>query len=215
MAGRAFPASARSLLVFPRAFEPNKVPPLGITQLAACLREAGHEVDLADLTVEPIRNFDLTQYCLVGMTLLCTNFPNGTRLAKRIRESNESVWIAAGGPFADACPREVLDTGVFEIVGQGECETTLPKLVDAIKRGMDLSDIPGLSFHRDGKIVRTQNAPLLADSDALPFSEYPLLSIEKYPQHSIMASRGCPFDYVFCDGARPNSSNWARPFRCR
>ena len=196
---RTFSSSARTLLVFPRAFEPNKVPPLGITQLAACLRQAGHEVDLVDLTVEPMRNFDLTQYCLVGMTLLCTNFPAGRRLAKRIRENNASVWIAAGGPFADACPREVLDTAVFDIVGHGECETTLPKLVSALKRGADFSDIPGLSFRHDGKIVRTTNAPMLSDLDTLPFPEYDLLSMNKYPLHSIMASRGCPFDCVFCD----------------
>src|SRR2546425_5791765 len=107
---RPLPASARTLLVFPRAFEPNELPPLGISQLAACLRQAGHEVDLIDLTVESMRNFDLTQYCLVGMTLLCTNFPSGTRLARRIRENNESVCIAAGGPFADARPGDVLDT---------------------------------------------------------------------------------------------------------
>lgn len=79
---RTFPSSARTLLVFPRAFEPNELPPLGISQLAACLRQAGHEVDLLDLTAESMRNFDLTQYCLVGMTLLCTNFPSGTRLGE-------------------------------------------------------------------------------------------------------------------------------------
>src|SRR2546425_5380892 len=105
---RPLPASARTLLVFPRAFEPNELPPLGISQLAACLREAGHEVDLLDLTVEPLRPIDYDRYCLVGMTLLCTNFPNGTNLAHRIRRSKDSICIAAGGPFADACPKDVL-----------------------------------------------------------------------------------------------------------
>jgi anaerobic magnesium-protoporphyrin IX monomethyl ester cyclase len=196
---RTFPASARTLLVFPRAFEPNELPPLGISQLAACLREAGHEVDLLDLTVESIRNFDLKQYCLVGMTLLCTNFPNGTRLARRIRENSDSVWIAAGGPFADACPREVLETGVFDVIGHGECETVMPKLVDALKRGDDLGGIPGLSFYRGGMITRTPSPPLLEDLDALPFPAYDLLSMNQYSRHSIMASRGCPFDCIFCD----------------
>jgi anaerobic magnesium-protoporphyrin IX monomethyl ester cyclase len=194
-----FPSSARTLLVFPRAFEPNELPPLGISQLAACLRQAAHEVDLLDLTVGSMPNIDLTQYCLVGMTLLCTNFPSGTRLAQRIRENSGSVWIAAGGPFADTCPREVLDTGVFDIVGHGECETVLPKLVEALKHGIALGDVPGLSFSRDGKVVRTKSPPPLRSLDALPFPAYDRLSMDKYSRHSIMASRGCPFDCVFCD----------------
>jgi len=196
---RTFPSSARTLLVFARAFEPNELPPLGITQLASCLRQAGHEVDLLDLTVNSIRNFDLNQYCLVGMTLLCTNFPSATRLARRIRENSESVCIAAGGPFPDACPREVLDTSVFDIVGHGECELVIPKLVDALKTGAYLDQVPGLSFLRDGTAVRTLSLPMIESLDSLPFPAYDLLSMNKYSRHSIMASRGCPFDCIFCD----------------
>ena len=165
----------------------------GMTQLAACLREAGHDVDLLDLTVESIRNVDFTRYCLVGMTLLCTNFPGRDRLAKRIRENNGDVWIAAGGPFADACPRDVLDTGVFDLVGHAECETTLPILIDALKRGGDVRDVPGMSFRRDGiGPRRTPNPPLLESLDGLPFPAYDLLSMSRYSRHSIMASRGPP-----------------------
>jgi anaerobic magnesium-protoporphyrin IX monomethyl ester cyclase len=196
---RTFPSSARTLLIFPRAFEPNELPPLGILQLAACLKQAGHEVDLLDLTVDSIRNFDISNYCLVGMTLLCTNFRSGTRLAKRIRESSDSVWIAGGGPFADACPQEVLGTSVFDLIGHGECETVLPKLVNALKRGDDIDDVPGLSFWREGKVVRTASPPALQCLDELPFPAYDLLAMSKYTRHSIMASRGCPFDCIFCD----------------
>jgi radical SAM superfamily enzyme YgiQ (UPF0313 family) len=196
---RTLGESARTLLVFPRAFEPNELPPLGMTQLAACLRQAGHAVDLADLTVEQIGNVDLSQYCLIGMTLLCTNFPSGTRLARRIRENGASVWIAAGGPFADACPEEVLDTGVFDIVGHGECEITVPHLVEALKSGTNLAEVPGLTFIQDDRLTRTPSLPMIDQLDRLPFPAYDLMPMHKYSRHSIMASRGCPFDCVFCD----------------
>jgi anaerobic magnesium-protoporphyrin IX monomethyl ester cyclase len=186
-------------LVFPRAFEPNELPPLGMTQLAACLRQAGHGVDLMDLTVEPIGHIDLSQYCLIGMTLLCTNFPSGTRLARRIREHRDSVCIAAGGPFADACPQEVFDTGVFDVVGHGECEITLPRLVEALKNGTDLNEVPGLTFVQDDRLIRTKALPMIEQLDALPFPAYDVMSMRKYSRHSIMASRGCPFDCIFCD----------------
>jgi anaerobic magnesium-protoporphyrin IX monomethyl ester cyclase len=194
-----FPAPAKALLVFPRAFEPNELPPLGIALLAACLREAGHGVDLLDLTVEPMRRFDFAQYCLVGMSLLCTNFPSGTRLAKRIREHNDRVCIVAGGPFADKCPQEVLETGIFDAVIHGEGEQVLPSLVATLKRGTDIGDVGGISFYRSGNIVRTPGPPMIKDLDVLPFPAYDLLPMTRYSRHSVMASRGCPFDCIFCD----------------
>jgi len=191
--------AAKVLLVFPQAFEQNTVPPLGISLLAACLRAAGHEVELLDLTVEPLHRRDFGQYCLVGMTLLCTNFPNGAELARRIRRDNPSVPIVAGGPFADVCPREVLETGAFDLVAHGEGERCLLELIDALRSGKDFGGIPGLSFYREGKIVRTPSRPMLEDLDALPFPAYELLPMIRYPRHSIMASRGCPWNCIFCD----------------
>ncbi len=187
------------LLVFPRAFERNSVPPLGIALLAACLRDAGHAVDLLDLTVEPLGRRDFRPYCLVGMTLLCTNFQGGVDVARLVRRQNPAASIVAGGPFADACPRDVLDTGVFDFVAHGEGETLLPRLVAAVKNGTDPGEIGGLSFFRDGAIVRTPSPPMIADLDALPFPAYDLLPMALYHRHSIMASRGCPWDCIFCD----------------
>jgi len=189
----------RVLLVFPQAFERNTVPPLGIALLAACLRDAGHAVDLLDLTVEPLGRRDFTPYCLVGMTLLCTNFDGGVEVARKVRRQNPAARIVAGGPFADACPRDVLDTGVFDFVGHGEGEYLLPRLVAAVKNGTDPSGVGGLSFFRDGVLVRTPQPPMIGDLDALPFPAYDLLPMARYRRHSIMASRGCPWDCVFCD----------------
>lgn len=175
------------------------MPPLGISLLASCLREAGHEVDLLDLTVQPLPRLDYSRYCLVGMTLLCTNFPSGVELARQIRRADASVCIVAGGPFADSCPADVLDTGVFDVVAHGEGERVLPALVAALKGGDDFGDIGGLSFYRDGGLVRTPRVPLVESLDALPFPSYELLPMDRYPRHSIMASRGCPFACIFCD----------------
>jgi radical SAM superfamily enzyme YgiQ (UPF0313 family) len=131
------------LLVFPRAFERNSVPPLGISLLAACLRDAGHAVELLDLTVEPLGRRDFSPYSLVGMTLLCTNFQGGVDVARRVRRQNPAARIVAGGPFADSCPRDVLDTGVFDFVAHGEGETLLPRLVAAINDGSDPGEMEG------------------------------------------------------------------------
>jgi anaerobic magnesium-protoporphyrin IX monomethyl ester cyclase len=40
---------------------------------------------------------------------------------------------------------------------------------------------------------------MIADLEALPFPAYDLLPMPLYHRHSIMASRGCPWDCIFCD----------------
>jgi anaerobic magnesium-protoporphyrin IX monomethyl ester cyclase len=40
---------------------------------------------------------------------------------------------------------------------------------------------------------------MIVDLDALPFPAYDLLPMRRYPRHSVMASRGCPWDCIFCD----------------
>lgn len=196
---RRYHSSARVLLIFPRAFEPNELPPLGISLLAACLRQAGHDVDLVDMTVGPMPRIDLDDYCVVGMSMLCTNFPSGTRLARRLRKLDESLCIVAGGPFPDKRASEVLDTGVFDAVVHGEGELVLPRLVDAVKSGSDLTDVPGVSYLRNGRVERATSPPFIKDLDALPFPSYELLSMGRYSRHSVMASRGCPYACIFCD----------------
>ncbi|MBF0122801.1 MAG: B12-binding domain-containing radical SAM protein [Candidatus Omnitrophica bacterium] len=186
------------LLIFPTSFEVNVVPPLGISIIAACLRQRGWDVELADLTVERGRHFDWEQYSMVGMTLLCVNFRQGMDLAREIRNGNKNVFIAAGGPFADTCTKEVLEGRLFDAVIHGEGETVFPSLVCAIENGSDLSIVKGLSFYQNGNIVRTQNPLFIEDLDALPFPAYDLYQMNLYGEYSVMASRGCPFYCVFC-----------------
>ena len=107
----------RILLVFPRAFERNSVPPLGIALLAACLREAGHAVDLLDLTVEPLGRRDFRPYCLIGMTLLCTNFQGGVDVARQVRRQI---------PRPASSPGVLLPTPVLAMFSTPEFSTLSP-----------------------------------------------------------------------------------------
>ncbi|MCX5679682.1 MAG: radical SAM protein [Candidatus Omnitrophica bacterium] len=192
-------SQVKTLLIFPQSFEPNVEPPLGISLIAACLRQTGHEVDLLDLTVEPQKRPDWNIYSVIGISLLCANFNNGVSLAKRIRQENQGACIVAGGPFPDICTEEVLETGFFDVVVHGEGEKVFVQLVEALESGKDFSIVKGLSFYQDGKIVRTENPPQIEDLDALPFPAYDLLPMNRYNESSIIASRGCPFNCIFCN----------------
>ncbi|MBU0761667.1 MAG: B12-binding domain-containing radical SAM protein [Candidatus Altiarchaeota archaeon] len=185
-------------MIFPETFEKNLSPPLGISIIAACLRDAGYEVELWDQTVEHRKKINWGDYFLVGMNLLCANFNNGVELAKRIREGNSNVFIMAGGPFSDTCAQEVLESGVFDAIVHGEGEYTFVRLAKAVKGKKAFHNIKGLSFYKQGKIKRTDDPPLIKDLDKLPFPAYDLLPVDKYPEASVIASRGCPFSCIFC-----------------
>lgn len=186
------------LLVFPKAFEPNETPPLGMSIIASCLRQQKYDVEMLDLTVTSLRKRDWSRYSVIGMTLLCANFDSGVDLAREIRQQNKNVFLVAGGPFPDINPRDVLDTGLFNVVMHGEGEEVFVHLADALKKDGNFSGVNGLSFYRDGKIVRTPDQPLIKDLDAIPFPAYDLLPLKRYYEVSIMASRGCAHQCIFC-----------------
>ncbi len=195
----------KTLLVFPRSFEPNFIPPFGLASLAACLQRAGHTVDILDQTVDSGRQYDWGDYGFVGMTLLCATFHNGIDLARRIRKVNPPVVIAAGGPFPDTCPEEVLRTREIDIVVHGEGEHSIAQLVQAIDQGHEIDGIAGLSFIRDGTFNSTGRACPIEDLDSLPLPAFDLYSLDRYAasragkrQAPVMASRGCPYRCVFC-----------------
>lgn len=193
------------LLVFPRSFEPNATPPLGISLLAACLINSGHNVDILDQTVEPDKELDWSSYHVIGLTLLCATFHNGITLAQHIRDCNPTVSIIAGGPFPDSCAKEVLESGLVDLVLHGEGEKTIVRVVNALQNGEPLLDITGLSFLREGEVINTGTADVINDLDSLPLPAYDLLPLQKYcwgfdgPKvASLMSSRGCPYSCIFC-----------------
>src|SRR5262249_48804699 len=75
----------------------------------------------------------------------------------------------------------------------------LPQLLEALGQGSRLDDIPGVTFRRDGKIVRTPDGGGIADLDTLPFPSCCLLpGMETLRFMPLELGRGCPFSCTFC-----------------
>jgi len=110
------------------------------------------------------------------------------------------------GPHASALPDDVLNQAPGLAVLRGEYDYTLLELAKKISENGSLSDVNGISW-RDGSNIRTNpNRPLITDLDELPYpvrdelpmNKYTDPSCKKFPNVSILTSRGCPHRCVFC-----------------
>src|SRR2546428_9173151 len=129
------------------------------------------------------------------------------KLIRKIKEANPSMKIAFVGPHGHIKPEETLNASEdIDFVTRGEFDHSV---VD-YAHGKALSEISGVSYRKDGKIVHNAERPQLhtEEWDALPFATdiYKRdLEIERYnvpfllhPYVSFYTTRGCPALCTFC-----------------
>ena len=97
----------------------------------------------------------------------------------------------------------------------GEPEQTIFELVRALEEGtkQNFKKIRGIAFNENGKKVVTPPRPVIEDLDSLPFPARHLLPMDAYfaaakenplrgeiskPWATMITSRGCPHNCVFC-----------------
>ena len=86
---------------------------------------------------------------------------------------------------------------------KGEGEVVFPELVDRIKRGKDVSDLPGL--YLPGQGTKTKNR-CVKDLDILAFPDEQLWHVSDLVNHQdtwipLQTRRGCPMDCSYCSTA--------------
>jgi radical SAM superfamily enzyme YgiQ (UPF0313 family) len=96
-----------------------------------------------------------------------------------------------------------------DIIVRGEGEQTLLELADTITKtnAQHLHKITGITFRKNGQIIRTPNRPLIQNLDDLPKPAYEHLPLKKYQLAGrinlpVLTSRGCPFQCSFCVSAQ-------------
>jgi hypothetical protein len=123
------------------------------------------------------------------------------KLAERARDVAGAPTIF-GGPHPTFLPDMVLEPGV-DFVCRGEGEVALAELATKLERGEDPSDVPNLSYARDGARVDNPLRPLAADLDRLGFPDreplYEAGAVYKNCDRKIfLTQRGCLYNCSFC-----------------
>lgn len=173
-------------------------PPLNLALLAACVDKAGHESFIVDGQVEGLTPKECAGRVLaekpdvVGFTVCSPFFHVQLEVARLIKLRSPGTIIIMGGPHITIEGTKLTDP-VIDHLFTGECEETLPAVLDQLEDGIRMPRVIG------GKRVVSFDALPMPARDKLPMHRYRLGTLEgRQPFTSIQAKRGCPWSCHFC-----------------
>jgi len=174
--------------------------PLGIGMLATIVRDAGYSVKIYDMIVEKTPIVDVIsdfQPDVIGLSFTSISANTTYRLLETLKSTVSAVFIA-GGIHATLYYAEALNHGFdFVVVGEGE-HIILPLIDNMKKNGNNAFDqLRGVAY-KDGDRVIYKPQTELVDLNELPFIDRNLFAMSNYPYHSIISSRGCIHECMFC-----------------
>ena len=191
---------------------------LGMGYLASYARQ--HHTDLEFYYLDTriakgkkIEDFLKTKFDLIGITASSQVFEEAVEIGKKLKLLHPNTPICLGGSHASTEKERCLtDNYPFDFAAYGEGEQTFVDLISYVKGQKELYQIDGLMYKDlEGNIHINKARLLIAHIDQIPFPAYDLFEMNRYPQHRMTTSRGCPFDCVFCN----SSSLWTNKWRKR
>jgi anaerobic magnesium-protoporphyrin IX monomethyl ester cyclase len=188
--------------------------PLGLAYLAAAIEKGGYELTVFDC---PALGIDLKELGaklaffepdVVGITSITPTIKSTLLAARIAKEVCPNAVVVLGGPHATFVDSQILsEYPDVDIVVRGEGEETLLELLRHLFGSGNLETVSGISFRKNGKIIRTPHRPFIQNLDGLPRPAYQYFPLKKYQFFGklilpIMTSRGCPFQCSYCVSSR-------------
>ena len=145
-----------------------------------------------------------------GMNCSTHTFLDTIDAMKAVKEASPETILVLGGFHATFAFEQILKEYKFlDYVVRGEAEESFPKLLDCIERGVRPSEVSGVGYMDNGRLV-SNDPVLIQDLDSLPFPSRDLVTGIDYGYHhqnirltfgrftTISSSRGCPFNCAYC-----------------
>jgi len=182
----------------------------GLAILAACARQAGHEVNLIDLRAlkswEHLRQVvSEREPQVAAVTMMSVDYNPAMRALEIIRQVNPQIVTLVGGPHPTIMPDEMANNPNIDHIFLGEGEETFPDALDKLARGESLPRIiPGT--HPDLDAVPFADHSLFIEEwqrqgYAVTSPESPFVEELPPPFVTIIAGRGCMYNCSYCQPA--------------
>jgi magnesium-protoporphyrin IX monomethyl ester (oxidative) cyclase len=150
---------------------------------------------------------------------------NDHKVAELVKAYDTDVPVIMGGAHPSTLPKSVLQDQNVDYVVIGEGELTMLNLLKTLSKGASFNEIDGFAYREKGKTVINPKKKFIEDIDSLPLPARHLLPMKEYfnaeaphgpelmrkPFTSMITSRGCPFNCVFCS----IHTIWGRRWRPR
>jgi len=184
-------------------------------QAAAVLRQAGHEVAYIDCQPEGVTFDELVPRVLAVAPDLVVTYVEQIKmhvdrmLAEALKERAPGIRVGFVGPFVTPLGRQVVEgTPAVDFALRGEYDESLLEVADRMAAGDPAwREVEGISVRgEDGTVSDVGAYRHVKDLDSLPFPAYDLIDLSRYhesvfrrtPAATMITSRGCPYQCVYC-----------------
>lgn len=200
------------------------VPPIGLGYVITSAKKTKHNIQLLDLDLQRpsyeqlaswLRSHDFDVACL---GTIVTGYSGVKEICSALRKRNSGCKIIVGNTVASTISDILLTKTDADIAVLCEGDELISDILDCIDDCGNLSDIRGICYKNfDGKIIKTDDRPLISDLDSLDFVNWDLFDIGQYLDHSwlninepypiepekirslnVNSARGCPHKCGFC-----------------
>ncbi len=210
---------ASVVLVNPPIFDKSAsllVPPLGLAYIASTLKNYDIEVKIIDApslglglekTLNKIASYNPE---ILGITTTTPLADSAYLLAKKARRLVK--WIIMGGAHPTALRKKIFqECPEIDFLFLGEAEENFPEFVLALIQKKQISSYPNGILTPDS----STEPVIVSDLNKLPLPSWDLLPMERYRHPlfpgkklaTIISSRGCPYQCIFCDKS-VSGSRW-------
>ncbi len=190
-------------------------PPAWVAYITGPLKAAGFtDIRFVDAMTNNLSEDDIRALIekekpdIVGATAITPSIYKAERLLQIAKEANPNTVTVLGGIHATFMYQQVLTEAPWiDAIVRGEGETIFVNVARSVEKGTwrkDRSEIRGIAYIEEGKVVATPSEPPIADLESIK-PDWSVLEWEKYiyiPTGTRVAipnmARGCPFTCSFC-----------------
>jgi radical SAM superfamily enzyme YgiQ (UPF0313 family) len=195
----------------------NAWPPLGVLYCATVLENAGLEVSVLDQAAKGFSTPQAISWVkkenpdILGLSVLGSSSREAGTIAKLVKKENPNLCVVFGNYHPTFNAERILKKySDVDVIVRGEGEYVSLELTNCLQKGENLKKVEGITFRDSkGKIVATPERPLIKDVNSLPFPNRRLVDCEYASKifgiktaskkfTSLLSSRGCPFQCIFC-----------------
>jgi radical SAM superfamily enzyme YgiQ (UPF0313 family) len=216
------------------------MPPIGLAYIAAAVRSANHQVVVVDgpgsaprnyfpfqgVTVRGLPNAEIISRIpkdadVIGFgCMFSSNWVYVRELIKDIRKVFPNVFLVLGGEHGTGFPEFSMEQAPLNAVVLGEGEETVVELLDHLRQGLPIDDIPGIACRVKGAIRLNPRRDRIKNIDSIAWPAWDLFDIETYNRVNqphgasqgqfmpMLATRGCPFSCTFCTSPNMWTTEW-------
>ncbi len=191
--------------------------PLWLIYAAAYCEKKGFEIEFLDAPAKPLNTKESLDYIqkhgegteLIVINTSTPSIYNDIDFGVKVKELYPKAKLILVGTHPTALPYETLEyNSNVDAIAKREYDTIIYNYATAIKNNTDFSEVKGIVYRNNDKIVENPNADYITNIDEIPFAskfikehlelkDY-FFSAAEYPEIQIFTGRGCPCRCNYC-----------------